>query len=219
VFDKIHFCHASLFDWIDGNAGTAASRFDLALMLRMCDIFSHYRIEDLSYREARRLIRRERRAFSVDTDTTNPAKLIEENKLDKLHHRLWRSQFRSGIVFHQFSLSDVFRAIKMVLDAGVPAVENTIYAPVRRFDESALVLPSGRSLIGELMKMADKLLIEDSELTAGRLQRHIDLFGLSQLSISDFSEQRGGRGATVSVIGKKQPADLSAATAAAAATN
>jgi hypothetical protein len=107
----------------------------------------------------------------------------------------------------------------MVLDGGVPAAGGMIYTPVRRFDKSALVLPSGRSLIGELMKMADKVLIEDSELTTSRLQEHIDDFGLSRLSVTDMSERRGRRGAAVAVIGKKQPTEVRIAARRAAVTN
>ena len=75
----------------------------------------------------------------------------------------------------------------------VSGVEGAIYAPIRRFDETALVLPSGRSLIGELMTMADKILVEDWDLTARRLQEHINLFGLKDLSVTDLTDRRGGR--------------------------
>jgi len=204
VFGNVVFRHESLFDWIDGMSGSQASRFDLVLMLRICDVFSRFKMEELSYREARALIRRERGESSVDMDTTHPARLIEENRLDKLRRRLWRSPFRSGMIFHQFSLSDYFAAIRTVLGGGVSGIEGMIYAPIRRFDETALVLPSGRSLIGQLMTMADKILIEDSDLTAGRLQRHNSLFGLTDLSVADLTDRRGRQGASVTVIGRRQ---------------
>jgi hypothetical protein len=217
AFGNVVFRHESLFDWIDGIGGSMVSRFDLVLMLRICDVFSRFQIEALSCREARALIRRERGQSSVGMDTTQPARLIEENRLDRLHHRLWRSPFRNGMVFHQFSLSDYFRAIKAVLDGGASGGEGMIYAPIRRFDETALVLPTGRSLIGQLMVMTDRILIEDSDLTATRLQKHINLFGLSDLSVTDFTDRRGRHGASVAVIGKRQsPKKCIAATEVAA---
>jgi hypothetical protein len=152
-------------------------------------------------------------------DTTQPAKLIEENRLDRLHHRLWRSPFRNGMVLHQFSLSDYFRAVKTILDGGASGVEGMIYAPMRRFDETALVLPSGRSLIGQLMTMADTILIEDSDLTASRLRRHISLFGLSDLSVTDVTDRRGRHGASVAVIGKRESLKKSIAATEMAATS
>jgi hypothetical protein len=204
VFGNVLFRHESLFDWIDKVGSSSSCHFDLVLMLRICDVFSRFQIEEVSYREARTLIRRERDKFSVDMSMIHPARLIEENRLDGLHHRLWRTPFRNGMIFHQFSLSDYFGAIKTVLGDEVSGVEGAIYAPIRRFDETALILPSGRSLIGELMTMTDKILVEDWDLTANRLRRHIDLFGLEDLSVTDLTDRRGGRGASVAVIGKRQ---------------
>jgi len=213
AFGNVVFRHESLFDWIDAISGSPANRFDLVLMLRICDVFGCFQIEELSCRQARALIRRERGQSSVDADTTDPARLIEENRLGKLHDRLWRSPFRNGMVFHQFSLSDYFRAVKIILDGGASGVEGMIYAPIRRFDENALVLPSGRSLIGQLMTMADRILIEDSDLTASRLQRHINRFGLSDLSVTDFTDRRARHGASVAVIGRRQTLKKGTATA------
>jgi len=202
AFGNIAFRHENLFEWIDGISGSRA-RFDLVLMLRICDVFSRFQIEELSFREARALIRRERCQASIDASTADPARLIEANRLDKLHHRLWRSPFRNGTVFHQFSLSDYFRAVKAILDGGAAGVEGMIYVPIRRFDETALVLPSGRSLIGQLMAMTDRILIEDVDLTASRLREHISLFGLSDLSVTDLTDRRGRHSASVAVVGKR----------------
>jgi hypothetical protein len=204
VFGNVVFRHESLFDWIDKIGSKSACRFDLVVMLRICDVFSRIQIEEVSHREVRGLIRRERGAYSTDMDMTHPARLLEEDRLDKLYHRLSRSPFRNGVVFHQFSLSDYFGAIRTVLDGGVSGVEGMIYAPIRRLDETALELPSGRSLVGELMTIADRILIEDSDLTASRLQRHISLFGLTDLSVTDLTGRRGRHGASVAVIGRRQ---------------
>lgn len=219
VFGNVLFRHESLFDWIDKIGSSSSCHFNLVLMLRICDVFSRFQIEEVSPREARALIRRERNAFSVDMNMTHPARLIEENKLERLHHRLWRTPFRNGMIFHQFSLSDYFGAIKMVLGDEVSGVEDAIFAPIRRFDETALILPSGRSLIGELMTMADKILVEDWDLTAMRLQRHIDLFGLKNLSVTDLTNRRGGRGASVAVIGQRQSPRRFLTTSAAVVTS
>jgi hypothetical protein len=129
--------------------------------------------------------------------------LIAENRLDKVHHRLSRSPFRNGMLCQQFSLSDYFAALRTVRGGGERGVEGVIYAPIRCFDETALVLPSGRSVIGELMTIADRILIEDLELTASRLKRHIGLFGLTDLSVTDLSDRRAGHGASVLVIGRR----------------
>ena len=86
----------------------------------------------------------------------------------------------------------------------MPGIEDTIFSPIRRFDESVLVLSDGRSHVGELMTMTDGILVEDCDLTATRLRKHIALFGLNDLSVTDLSDRRGGRGASVVVIGKRR---------------
>jgi hypothetical protein len=94
-----------------------------------------------------------------------------------------------------------------------------IYAPIRRFDENALVLPSGRSLIGQLMTMADEILIEDVDLTASHLRRHINRFGLSDLSVTDLTDRRGRHSASVALIGRKHLPTKGTASAVMTAAN
>jgi len=204
VFHDVIFRHQSLFDWIGKVSGDCSLHFDVALMLRICDVFSSFRIEQLSWHEAAALLRRDRAGLRLDPDVAHPAKLLEENKLHRVQQRLWRSPFRRGTVFHQFSLSDYFGGVQAVLGGEISGEDGTIYAPVRRFDESALVLASGRSLIAELMTLADRVVVEDSDLSASRLERHIVQFELKDLCIADMTNRRGGRGASVSVISRRE---------------
>ncbi len=204
IFRSVVFRHESFYEWIDKNAANESARFDLVLMLRICDVFGSFQIQELSHREASALIRREKGDSCLDIDVTSPAKLIEQNKIEKLHHRLWRSRYKGGMIFHQFSLSDYFLGIKALSGEEVSGDEKVICAPLRRFDQNSLLLPSGGSLIGQLMKMADKILVEDSDLTAVRLRRHLEDFGLGDLTVTDLSYRRGGRGASVVLVGKRQ---------------
>lgn len=204
VFRNVVFRHESFFDWIGRASSDSSLHFDIALMLRVCDVFSGFRIEKLSWHEAAALVRRDRAGFRLAPEVSNPARLLEEDKLERIQQRLWRSAFRRGTVFHQFSLSDYFRAIQAVLGGEVSAQDNTFYAPIRRFNEGALVLASGRSLIGELMTLANRIVVEDSDLSAGRLQGHITQFGLKDLRVVDMTHRRRGRGAFVSVISRRE---------------
>ena len=218
VFDNVVFRHESFFDWIGKVSGDPSLHFDVVLMLRVCDVFGSFRIEELSWHEAAALLRRDRTGLRLDPDVTRTAKLLEENKLDRVQHRLWRSAFRRGTVFHQFSLSDYFGAIQVVLGGEVSGEDGTIHAPVRRFDGSALVLANGRSIIGELMTLADRIVVEDSDLSAGQLEKHIAQSGLNALCVADMTDRRGGRGASVSVISRREASmqikgDLPAASA------
>lgn len=188
---------------MDQTCGTTSAHFDIVLMLRICDIFSCFHIEESSRREVSTLIRRDRRSCTVDADMLRPAKLIEDNRLDKIQHSIKRFTFRNGTVFHQFSLSDYFKAIRAIMAGTVANEDGMIYVPIRRFEENVLVLPSGRSLIGQLMTMGDRIVVEDADLSPYRLRRHIDRFGLDDLCIRDVMDRTGMRGASVSLIGRR----------------
>jgi hypothetical protein len=92
----------------------------------------------------------------------------------------------------------------VVLGGEVSGEDGTIHALVRRFDGSALVLANGRSIIGELMTLADRIVVEDLDLSASRLEEHIAQSGLKDLCVADMTDRRGGRGASVSVISRRE---------------
>jgi hypothetical protein len=81
--------------------------------------------------------------------------------------------------------------------------------PPMRFDDAILVLPSGRSLIAQLLKMANHLVIEDADLLPCQLEHHFQQFALGDLSVTDLTDQAKRRGAAVYLIGRKQHDDSS----------
>jgi hypothetical protein len=81
--------------------------------------------------------------------------------------------------------------------------EALIYTTLRHFDEASLLLPQGSSLIGQLTKAAGTVLIEDADLTASRIRKHLKAFGLDHLRVTDLSAYRGRRGASVAFITKR----------------
>jgi len=74
--------------------------------------------------------------------------------------------------------------------------------PVRRFDDNALILPSGRSLIGQLMEMADRIIIEDIDLTARHLREHMERFDLKGLRVRNVTDRRRMHGASLILVDK-----------------
>ena len=56
VFGNVVFRRESLFEWVDKNSDKPEMRFDVALLLRACNLFSRFSIEEMSYREANALI-------------------------------------------------------------------------------------------------------------------------------------------------------------------
>jgi hypothetical protein len=197
VCGNVMFCRESLFDWVDKNAGNPQVRFDVALLLSACNLFSRFSIEEVSYSEVNALIGQGTSCGLVDSQVLHPAELIENNSLGRIQHGMGRFIFKHGWMFRQFSSSDYFKAIHVVLGGTLSAAQDTIYAPLRVFDDTIFVLPSGRSLIAQLLTMANHLVIEDADLLPYQLENHFKQFFLGDLSITDLTDQAKRRGAAV----------------------
>ena len=203
VFGNVVFRRESLFDWVDKNAGKPQMCFDMALLLRACDLFSRFSIEKMSYRDANTLIGQDKTCDSLDSQVLHPAELIQKNSLERIEHGISRFTFKNGWAFRQFSASDYFKAIHVVMGGRVSADEDLVYVPLRVFDDDVLGLPSGRSLVAQLLTMANQLVIEDADLLPHHLKRHFKQFTLGDLSVTDLTEQTKRRGATVFLIERK----------------
>ena len=81
--------------------------------------------------------------------------------------------------------------------------DDLIYMPLRAFDDDVLVLPSGRSLIAQLLKMANQLVIEDADLLPCQLEGHLKQFDLDNLLVTDLTGQAKRRGAAVYLVTRK----------------
>lgn len=203
VFGNVVFRRESLFDWVDKNAGRPQIRFDVALLLRACNLFSRFSIETMSCRAANALIGQNTTCDPLDSQVLHPAGLIEDNSLRKIQHGIGRFTFKNGWVFRQFSASDYFKAIHVAMGGSLSAGEDTVYVPLRAFDDDVLVLPSGRSLIAQLLTMANQLVIEDADLLSYHLERHFKQFALGDLSVTDFTDRAKRRGAAVYLVERK----------------
>jgi len=204
IFGNVVFRRESLFEWVDKNAGKSQVRFDVALLPRACNLFSRFSIEQMSCREANALIGQDTMCGPLDSQVLRPAKLIEDNSLDRIQHGIGRFTFKNGWVFRQFSSSDYFKAIHVVMGGRLSAGEDTVYVPLRAFDDDVLVLPSGRSLIAQLLTMANQLVIEDADLLPYHLERHFKQFALGGLSVTDLTERTKRRGAAVYLVEKNR---------------
>lgn len=203
VFGNVLFRRQSLFDWVDKNSDKPEVYFNVALLLRACDLFSRFSIETMSHREARSLIGQDTTHDSLDARVLHPAELIQHEQVDKIEYGISRFTFKNGRTFRQLSASDYFKAIHIVQGGGLSVAPDLVFLPVRAFDENVLVLPSGRSLIAQLSAMSQHLIIEDADLLPNHLERHFKEFSLNALTITDVTEQARRRGATVFLINRK----------------
>ncbi len=202
VFGNVVFRRESLFDWVDNNTRTKI-RFDVALLLRACNLFSRFSIEKMSYGEANALTGQHTTCAPLDSQVLRPAELIENNSPGRIQHGIGRFTFKNGWGFRQFSASDYFKAIHVVTGGKLSADEDILYAPLRVFDEDALVLPSGRSLIAKLLTMANELVIEDADLRPHHLERHFKQFALGDLSFTDLTDRAKRRGTAIYLVERK----------------
>jgi hypothetical protein len=204
TFGNVIFRRENLFQWIDRNAGRREVRFDAALLLKACNQFSRFSIEKISTQQANTFINSNVSDRKIGAQTAQPATLIKEGNISKIVHGIGRFAFKNGWVYRQFSSSDYFKAICAVMEGNVSANEDIFYVPLRKFDEKVLVLPSGRSLIAQLLTMTDQLIIEDADLLPCHLERHLAEFALVDLSVTDLTNQANRRGAAVYLISKRQ---------------
>ena len=136
----------------------------------------------------------------VDSQVLRPADLIESNTLGRIQHGMGRFIFKNGWAFRQFSSSDYFKAMHLVMGGTLSAGDDAVYVPLRVFDDAILVLPSGRSLIAQLLTMANHLVIEDADLLPCQLEHHFKQFALDDLSVRDLTDQAKRRGAAVYLV-------------------
>ena len=61
---------------------------------------------------------------SLDSQVLRPAELIENNSLGRIQHGIGRFIFKNGWVFRQFSSSDYFKAIHVVMGGTLSADED-----------------------------------------------------------------------------------------------
>lgn len=193
VFGNVIFYRRNIFDWVEQASNHPLTQFDMVMMLRICDVFSSFHIEKMSFLEAKMLLARDGTRSPLVADTLCPAKLINGHKFEKIQHGVKQFRFRNGKIFQQFSLSDYFKAVYLIMGGNLVNEDCMIYVPIRRFDDKALVLPSGRSLIGQLMNMANRIIIEDVDLSSCYVQQHLEKNGLNNLRITEVTGRNGMR--------------------------
>ena len=79
----------------------------------------------------------------------------------------------------QFSLACYFAAMRAVMAANPQAARPDAFPmPIRRFNPAALITATGRSVLGQLLRISSAVAIEDVDLRAEHLQAHHQQFGL-----------------------------------------
>ena len=132
----------------------------------------------------------------------NPAKLIATGRSQYVQHSIKRLEIDNGWTFQQLSLSDYFKALGLVTGEVPNQGCKGYYTALRCREETALIMPDGNSLISRLLELADRVVIEDMDVTPRLLSQHIEEFGLMGLQVTDMADHRQPHRASVSLIEK-----------------
>ena len=157
-------------DWLVANGP-----FDWVFLCRLLDNASNFAIERIADPE------------SISDDAffrCQPQRCLASRRwpegLGDIAVRTVRRTAHAGTTMPQFSLSEYFGVMRAVMMQDLDAVElGSCYLPIRRFNPASLTTCSGRSILGQLMKSASAIVIEDLDLMPDHLQTHRGQFGLA----------------------------------------
>jgi len=108
---------------------------------------------------------------------------------DDLRTSAVRFQISDGHVLAQPALSSYFAALALVADGA--RITDDLYLPVRRFNPSALLTTRGSSVLAEMLKRCDFLIIEDADLRPQELTAHMREHRLSYIHVEDMTAAMG----------------------------
>lgn len=84
-------------------------------------------------------------------------------------------------------MSDYFHELSFISGTQELGQPDSLSLPVRIFNPSALVTSKGGSVLGELLRRVDYLIIEDADLRPQELLAHFERFQIRNIIIYDFT--------------------------------
>lgn len=150
-------------------------RIDLVLMCRLLGNTSNMMIEDTEDLAE---------GMEVKFDACNPCVCLASRRQPDGIHQLQlntaRRTLRGGTTMPQFSLAWYFAAMRAVMAANPQAARpEALPMPIRRFNPAALITATGRSVLGQLLRVSSAVVIEDVDLRAEHLLEHHRQFVLA----------------------------------------
>jgi hypothetical protein len=104
----------------------------------------------------------------LDAKNYCPENLIQTNGKTRLSE--------DSSAYRVISLTDYYKA--MLACIGTDTKDDCYYYPVRKFNHLSLLNSNGKSIVGKLSKIANLTVIEDVDLTANYLAKHIQEYNL-----------------------------------------
>ena len=207
-------CRSDYVAWIDSQQASADGKlFDIVLICRLLNNASRFSIcwaddwhqvrklagQGFDFRDWKAGAYLPHNALSPSATCTNS--LVATNAAVRLHR---------GTTFRQLSLSDYYRALYLLAEGSLPANmgREAIFFPVRQFDDSSLILSGGESALSKLCLLSQAVIIEDVDLNAQALRRHMETHGLHHLAASDVTDRSQMHTANLLCVSQKSSASF-----------
>lgn len=165
-------------DWI--NKQTQPFKFDVILMCRLLNNISIFDTEHSD--DEGMLWHISGRQYSPDIIVSkkyNPVHCLTPEKYcpENLIHTNGRIRLsENSSAYRVLSLTDYYKAIAFCLGRDIN--DELFFYPVRKFNENSLLNYTGQSIIGKLSSISKLTVIEDVDLTANYLFKHIQNYKL-----------------------------------------
>jgi hypothetical protein len=166
-------------------------RYDVVLICRLLNNLSRIKVEHSSSSDVATELTRVRKKPTSPNYHPADCLLGTAPDCESLITSNSRSRLLGGTTFRQASLSDYYQGLHLTSERS-PKTQNyngSLFFPLRRFNPDALVLPDGRSILNQLCRMANLIVIEDVDLTAELLLEHLKSKGLRHLAASDATNR------------------------------
>jgi hypothetical protein len=102
-----------------------------------------------------------------------------------------RVDLAPGRTIAQASLSEYYRALRLIEGGQIEAPEDGMFLPLRTLDPECLVTLDGASVLARLLEHCDRLFIEDADLRPTDLAEHLRTFSLNKVAVSDVTKTLG----------------------------
>ena len=200
----IEYLPADFAGWVMEESRGGRQKYDLALVCRLLNNLSRIEIESSSDPNVIAELSTVRKRPAPDV--IHPADCLAGPSLDcrSLVASNARVRLCGGTIFRQASLSDYFRALYRVTHLQGEKDERAIYFPVRRFNEEALILSDGRSMLDCLSQLVGMIVIEDVDLHADVLVAHLEKRKLRHLAASDATDRVRMQSASLLCVARRE---------------
>lgn len=118
-----------------------------------------------------------------------------------------RVSLPEGSSYRQASLSDYYQGLRVLMGCHkvvVKSHQRPVFFPIRRFNEAAVVLPSGETLMERLCSLSNAVIIEDVDLDAATLRQLLQSRGLGKLTASDATDRSRMHTASLLCVAEKR---------------